>query len=250
MLSIREHRFPFLAKVGHWNRFSELTGGTLVEKCCHHFDLMRLIMRSVWLQVASGVGLCTHGPLRSPPCFRADTRCAARHHRPARLRLLARSLCRIHRPFMPPEARTSTTSRRRMKAGRATHACALYCVFPVPAPRVILDTHPSDAYGGRVPDILDNAFVIVTFQNGSRAVPPVASSFARARARARTHPARASIPLVVGSSPGFACSVARDLTSQDRHRSPPVHPGPGSRLMHVRRGLKEPGRGLPRGHAG
>lgn len=40
MVAIREHRFPFLEKVGDWNRFSENTGGTLVEKCCHFFDLM------------------------------------------------------------------------------------------------------------------------------------------------------------------------------------------------------------------
>ena len=46
MLSIREHRFPFLPKVGDWNRFSENTGGTMVEKCCHFFDLMRLIVQS------------------------------------------------------------------------------------------------------------------------------------------------------------------------------------------------------------
>jgi len=46
MLSIREHRFPFLPKVGNWNRFSRNTGGTMVEKCCHFFDLMRLITRS------------------------------------------------------------------------------------------------------------------------------------------------------------------------------------------------------------
>lgn len=46
MLSIREHRFPFLRKVGDWNRFQAQTGGTLVEKCCHFFDLMRLILRS------------------------------------------------------------------------------------------------------------------------------------------------------------------------------------------------------------
>ncbi|MBS0408635.1 MAG: Gfo/Idh/MocA family oxidoreductase [Proteobacteria bacterium] len=46
MLSIREHRFPFLPKVGDWNRFSENTGGTMVEKCCHFFDLMRLIVGS------------------------------------------------------------------------------------------------------------------------------------------------------------------------------------------------------------
>ncbi|WP_421779039.1 Gfo/Idh/MocA family protein [Hoeflea sp.] len=43
MVSIREHRFPFLSKVGSWNRFNAMTGGTLVEKCCHFFDLMRLI---------------------------------------------------------------------------------------------------------------------------------------------------------------------------------------------------------------
>jgi myo-inositol 2-dehydrogenase / D-chiro-inositol 1-dehydrogenase len=46
MLSIREHRFPFLPKVGDWNRFSANTGGTMVEKCCHFFDLMRLIVRA------------------------------------------------------------------------------------------------------------------------------------------------------------------------------------------------------------
>ena len=44
MLAIREHRFPFLVKVGDWNRFSANTGGTMVEKCCHFFDLMRLIV--------------------------------------------------------------------------------------------------------------------------------------------------------------------------------------------------------------
>ncbi len=44
MLSIREHRFPFLPKVADWNRFAVNTGGTMVEKCCHFFDLMRLIV--------------------------------------------------------------------------------------------------------------------------------------------------------------------------------------------------------------
>ena len=54
-LTIREHRFPFLKKVENWNRFEENTGGTLVEKCCHFFDLMRLIIRSEPLSVyASG----------------------------------------------------------------------------------------------------------------------------------------------------------------------------------------------------
>ncbi|MAE95089.1 MAG: oxidoreductase [Deltaproteobacteria bacterium] len=46
MLAIREHRYPFLPKVGDWNRFSRNTGGTFVEKCCHFFDLMRLITDS------------------------------------------------------------------------------------------------------------------------------------------------------------------------------------------------------------
>ena len=55
MLSIREHRFPFLEKVDNWNRFNENTGGTLVEKCCHFFDLMNLIVPSKPIKVyASG----------------------------------------------------------------------------------------------------------------------------------------------------------------------------------------------------
>lgn len=40
MVAIREHRFPFLHKVDHWNRFNRTSGGTLVEKTCHFFDLM------------------------------------------------------------------------------------------------------------------------------------------------------------------------------------------------------------------
>lgn len=51
MLAMREHRFPFLPKVGDWNRFSRNTGGTMVEKCCHFFDLMRLIVRSEAVRV-------------------------------------------------------------------------------------------------------------------------------------------------------------------------------------------------------
>ena len=54
-LTIREHRFPFLKKVNDWNRFEKNTGGTLVEKCCHFFDLMRLIAKSKPISVyASG----------------------------------------------------------------------------------------------------------------------------------------------------------------------------------------------------
>ncbi len=45
-ISIREHRIPFLDKVGQWNKFSASSGGTLVEKCCHYFDLFNLFARS------------------------------------------------------------------------------------------------------------------------------------------------------------------------------------------------------------
>jgi predicted dehydrogenase len=90
MLSIREHRFPFLHKVDDWNRFAINTGGTLVEKCCHFFDLMRLIAQSEPLKVyASGSQDVNH-----------------------------------------------------------------------------LD----EEYDGKVPDMLDNAFVIVDFENGVRAL--------------------------------------------------------------------------------
>lgn len=54
-VAIREHREPFYPKVGDWNRFSANTGGTLVEKCCHYFNLMDLILREQPLRVfASG----------------------------------------------------------------------------------------------------------------------------------------------------------------------------------------------------
>ena len=60
-LTIREHRFPFLKKVNNWNRFEKNTGGTLVEKCCHFFDLMRLIVKSKPISVyASGAQDVNH----------------------------------------------------------------------------------------------------------------------------------------------------------------------------------------------
>jgi predicted dehydrogenase len=56
MVAIREHRFPFLPKVGHWNRFTASTGGTLVEKCCHFFDLMNLITGASPVRVMASGG--------------------------------------------------------------------------------------------------------------------------------------------------------------------------------------------------
>ena len=90
MLSIREHRFPFLKKVNDWNRFEENTGGTLVEKCCHFFDLMRLIIQSKPLSVYASGGQDVN--------------------------------------------------------------------------------HLDEVYNGKKPDIIDNAYVIVNFENGARSL--------------------------------------------------------------------------------
>lgn len=90
MMSIREHRFPFLPKVGDWNRFNRRTGGTLTEKCCHFWDLMRFVLKS--------------DPIR---------------------------------------------------------------VFASGAVDV---NHLDEQYQGEVPDIIDNAYVIVDFENGARAM--------------------------------------------------------------------------------
>ncbi len=57
MLSIREHRFPFLKKVGDWNRFNRNTGGTLVEKSCHHLDLMRHVLEAEPVSVFASGGM-------------------------------------------------------------------------------------------------------------------------------------------------------------------------------------------------
>ncbi len=90
MVGIREHRFPFLDKVDDWNRFNARTGGTLVEKCCHFFDLMRHILG--------------RDPVRVYATGGADV------------------------------------------------------------------NHRAERYDGRVPDILDNAFVCVDFEGGTRAM--------------------------------------------------------------------------------
>ncbi|WP_420411127.1 Gfo/Idh/MocA family protein [Roseibium sp.] len=90
MLTIREHRFPFLDKVGAWNRFNRYSGGTFVEKCCHFFDLMRLIMKCEPVRVMASAGQDAN--------------------------------------------------------------------------------HMDESYDGQTPDILDNGYVIVDFENGARAM--------------------------------------------------------------------------------
>ena len=61
MVAVREHRFPFLSKVDDWNRFNHNTGGTLVEKFCHFFDLMTLLAGGLPVRVlASGAQDVNH----------------------------------------------------------------------------------------------------------------------------------------------------------------------------------------------
>jgi predicted dehydrogenase len=60
-VSIREHREPFYPKVDNWNRFAERTGGTLVEKCCHYFNLMDIVVGETPVRVfASGGQAVNH----------------------------------------------------------------------------------------------------------------------------------------------------------------------------------------------
>ncbi|MFX0064700.1 MAG: Gfo/Idh/MocA family protein [Candidatus Hermodarchaeota archaeon] len=51
LISFLEHRGPFLDKVNQWNKFTKYSGGTLVEKCCHYFDLINLFAQSKPLKV-------------------------------------------------------------------------------------------------------------------------------------------------------------------------------------------------------
>ena len=47
MISLCEYRPAFLPKVNEWNKFASDSGGTLVEKCCHYFDLLNRIAASL-----------------------------------------------------------------------------------------------------------------------------------------------------------------------------------------------------------
>lgn len=55
-INMSEYRPPFLDKVDQWNKFAEYTGGTLIEKCCHYFDLINLFAnaRPVHVYASSG----------------------------------------------------------------------------------------------------------------------------------------------------------------------------------------------------
>ena len=55
-VSMSEYRPPFLDKVEQWNKFAEYSGGTLVEKCCHYFDLMNLFAGALPARVYASSG--------------------------------------------------------------------------------------------------------------------------------------------------------------------------------------------------
>jgi len=121
MLTIREHRFPFLRKVDDWNRLTERTGGTLVEKCCHFFDLMRLILRAEPVRIVGSGGQAVN--------------------------------------------------------------------------------HLDEVYDGKPSDILDNAFVIVDFDNGARALLEICMF-----AEASKHQEEVSLVGTLGKLEAFAPS--------------------------------------------
>ncbi|MCF7944227.1 MAG: Gfo/Idh/MocA family oxidoreductase [Spirochaetia bacterium] len=56
-ISIAEHRVPFLDKVKQWNKFARYSGNTLVEKCCHYFDLFNLFAAARPVQVFASGGM-------------------------------------------------------------------------------------------------------------------------------------------------------------------------------------------------
>ncbi len=55
-VAMSEYRPPFLDKVGQWNKFNQYSGGTLVEKCCHYFDLLSLFAASDPVRVYASSG--------------------------------------------------------------------------------------------------------------------------------------------------------------------------------------------------
>ncbi len=59
-VSMVEHRIPFLDKVDQWNKFAKYSGDTLVEKCCHYFDLLNLFAQSRPVTVYASGGMAVN----------------------------------------------------------------------------------------------------------------------------------------------------------------------------------------------
>jgi predicted dehydrogenase len=53
MSHIAERRQPYFPKWNEWNKFSEMSGGAMVEKCCHFFDLFNYYAQSTPRKVYS-----------------------------------------------------------------------------------------------------------------------------------------------------------------------------------------------------
>jgi predicted dehydrogenase len=143
MLAIREHRFPFLAKVGDWNRFARNTGGTMVEKCCHFFDLMCLVTGARPVRVFGSGGQDVN--------------------------------------------------------------------------------HLDERYGGETPDILDNAFVIVDFADGARALLDLCM-FAEASPDQEEISATGDAGKVACGIPSSELFIGRRHPREERREHVPVPP--------------------------
>jgi predicted dehydrogenase len=57
LVSMQEHRPPFLDKVNQWNKFAQLSGDSLIEKCCHYFDLMNMFAQAAPVRVYASGGM-------------------------------------------------------------------------------------------------------------------------------------------------------------------------------------------------
>ena len=126
MLSIREHRFPFLPKVADWNRFNRNTGGTLVEKCCHFFDLMRFIIGSEPTGViASGGQNVNHLDEK----YHGQTPIFGTMPMSCLILPMARVLCSIYACL--PKARAIAKNLRRLAIRQKSNACCRKTSLPM-----------------------------------------------------------------------------------------------------------------------
>ncbi len=153
MFFIREHRFPFLKKVQNWNRFNRNTGGTLVEKCCHFFDLMNLAVGA--------------RPVRAYASGAQDV------------------------------------------------------------------NHLDEVYDGEVPDILDNAFVIIDYDNGVRACLDLCM-FAEGSKNEQEIAATGSLGKVEATIPGNDLIISKRDNRESR--SSKVADNPDIRFMGLHHG--------------
>lgn len=60
LISMQEHRIPFLDKVNQWNKFARYSGDTLIEKCCHYFDLLNLFAEARPVRVFASGGMAVN----------------------------------------------------------------------------------------------------------------------------------------------------------------------------------------------